>query len=134
MRILPLLSLPLLSLLCNCTHTSNKVQEREGTYQLISFQEVELPQRPVIIMRIAGDTVSGQGPVNQWSAQVVDGKVDGIISTRRSGTPTLMQLEFKLLTALNGASIKNDGKSGIKLTNGNKTIAVFHLIQAELPR
>ncbi len=86
-------------------------------------------------MRIAGNSVSGQGPVNQWSAQITNGKIDGMISTRRAGTPSLMQLETQVLSSINGSTIKKaDGKSDIKLTKGLKTVAVLQLIHAEAPR
>lgn len=93
----------------------------EGTYRLVLFNETSIPAQVDVMLRIAGDTISGQGPVNQWFGQITDGKVTGLISTRKAGPKQLMNLEYQLLSTLEGSKLKLLGKTGIRFTNSKSS-------------
>ncbi len=126
MRILrPLFTLALSIIFSACAHISNAPTELEGIYLLQSLGDSPLPQNSTVFMRIAGDSISGGGPVNQWSALLVEGKVSELISTHKAGPQELMRVESQLFTALEGAKLKADGPTGVRLTKGLETVAKF---------
>ena len=124
------LSIVSIASLTGCATRPAATGELEGIYALRGLGENTFPDAAPAQIRIAGRSVSGRGPVNQWSGQLVDGKVEGIIATRMAGRPELMQLEQQLLSALEGATLRRDGTTGIRFTQGRQTVASFELVRA----
>jgi hypothetical protein len=71
-----------------------------GDYVLARIGDQRYTAEPVLTLQVAGDRVSGRGPVNQWSATTLDGKVGPIIATRMAGPPERMRLEQDIFERL----------------------------------
>lgn len=122
---------------CASSTDSSKTSNNplDGTYRLMQFNETSIPGQVNVMLRIAGDTISGQGPVNQWFGQIADGKVTGLISTRKAGPQQLMNLEYQLLSTLEGSKLKLDGKTGIRFTNSKSSgFAEFQKVEPKSAR
>ena len=129
MRTLLTLSLSIaILLLAGCTSTTRQGNQLAGGYRLTKLQEITIPQSLVVLMRVAEGSLSGKGPVNQWSAQIVDGTIGGMISTRQSSNPELMQIEAQLFDALIGSKLTKDGKDRISFVKDKKTVAKATLV------
>lgn len=128
--LLSCLSIASIASLTGCATRPSASAELEGIYALSALGENTFPDATPAQMRIAGSSVSGRGPVNQWSGQLIDGKIEGIIATRMAGPPQLMRLEQQLLSALDGATLRKDGATGIRFVKNRQTVASFQLIRA----
>lgn len=127
--------LTLIVMLSACANTTGKSNHKlEGGYRLIALQDINIPQNVVILLRVADETLSGKGPVNQWSAQIVDGKIGGMISTRMAGPTELMQIESQLFDALIGSSIKANGANSIRIVKDKKTVAEAVMVKPPASR
>ncbi len=115
-KILPLLSL--LLLLVSCTSTSNPALVY-GDYTIQTLRGNRYDISPAVI-NIQEGRISGQGPVNRWSAPLVDGnKIGSVISTRMAGSPEKMEAEQQLLSALEGSIIIYNNKFLTLVKEGN---------------
>lgn len=129
-----LLALAFILIFSSCASSTNSSKAKndplEGTYRLVQFNVTSIPTQVDVMLRISGDTISGQGPVNQWFGQIADGKISGLISTRQAGPQQLMNLEYQLLSTLEGSKLKLDGKTGIRFTNSKSSgFAEFQRIE-----
>jgi len=135
MRILLTLSLVIaVTLLGGCANAPSQSNKLEGGYRLTSLQNNDIPQNIVILIRVGEGTLSGKGPVNQWSAQIQDGQVGGMISTRMAGSPALMQIEAQLFDALIESRIKSNGNERIIFVKKKQTVAEALLIEPSANR
>jgi hypothetical protein len=132
--ILNLTILTLIFAFCGCASTARQGHKLEGGYRLTTLQDLNMPENVVILLRVTEGTLSGKGPVNQWSAQIIDGTIGGMISTRMSGPAELMQIEGELFESLIGASIKSNGSKGIRIVKDKQTVAEAIMVQPPTSR
>lgn len=99
-------------------------EEWRGTYVLDSLGG-ETFENPPALMRIAGTTVSGRGPVNQWSAELDGNRISQVISSRGSGPEEQMEMERELLSALELGRLKMKEQGVLILVSGGETLARF---------
>lgn len=102
-----------------------------GNYALVSLSNANTTLDEPIIMHVRESSIAGSGPVNKWQADIDNGKVGAMISTRRAGTPQLMEYESNLLTALEGAKFEFDGRGKLTFKQKRDVTAVFQHVEIE---
>lgn len=87
---------------------------QSGTYTITEIDGAAVTAEPPIRVVYKDNTLSGKGPVNNWVIPVQeDGRLGLGISTRMAGPPELMELENKLLQALDGGTLQTAPAQGL---------------------
>ena len=125
-----LLSLLLLALSGCQTTIGDSAKTINGLYGVQKLDDTNFEQTPAYI-RVFENGISGEGPVNRWSGQIVDNKVTSIVSTRRAGPEIFMRIETALINALSGSEIKQTRSGDLKCVKDGKTVIVLNKLEAK---
>ena len=98
----------------------------EGRYQLTQLgHHNHLPNEHPVELTLNPDRISGNGPINSWSATLSKyHQIGPITSTKLAGPPQAMQLESALFEALEGGTLSLQGGSFLVLRD-DEVIAEF---------
>lgn len=102
-----------------------------GNYALVSLTNTDTTLDKPIIMHVRETSIAGSGPVNQWQAAIDKGEVGPMIMTRRAGPPQLMQLESKLIEALEGSTFEVDGRGKLTFKKKRDVTATFQYVEID---
>lgn len=117
-RYISLLLLGIGVLFGGCASTSSMPSSGDFVLSEINGQAASAGD---VTLSIRDGNIIGRGPINNWRASITDGVVGPMISTRMAGPPEAMQLESKLLSVLEGASLSREGGE-LVFTKGSDTV------------
>lgn len=123
------LALFAMSLFAGCAQVGKQSQAMNGHYIIREISGVTFPNTPAKV-NISGVDILGQGPVNQWSAEIVDGRVSALVSTRRAGPVQLMNLEQKILTNLEGSRLSQSRNGTVTFKKEGENVLVLEQIES----
>lgn len=99
---------------------------RTGTYVVTEIDGTTLDASEPVSVTYEDDRLAGKGPVNNWAVPVLeDGKLGVGISTRMAGPPEKMELENKLLQALDGGRLEAASQHSLAITKDGQTVILL---------
>lgn len=82
----------------------SEVHIPDGTYVLRTLNSQPY-SGPDVTLRISGSRINGKGPVNAFHANLLQGRISPVASTRMAGDPNAMELETTIFGFLEEASL-----------------------------
>lgn len=125
------LAIALISLTaCSSTRQTTETNERNGEYGIVELNSAKFEQTPAYIY-LFENRISGEGPVNKWSAQITNGQVGNVVSTRKAGPEIFMRIEQALFQSLTGSTLKDARFGKIHFVKADETLIVLKKLSAK---